>query len=50
MSQNINIENIIKSRFDDLFLDVKQAQENLLSEGKPELSILELEPHVLYFG
>jgi hypothetical protein len=43
MSQNINIENIIKSRFDDLFLDVKQAQENLLSEGKPELSILELE-------
>lgn len=36
-------EDLIKQRFDALFLDVKLAQQSLLNEGKPELSVIEIE-------
>lgn len=43
MSTLIQTENLIKQRFDALFLDVKLAQQGLLNEGKPELSVIEIE-------
>jgi hypothetical protein len=43
MSTLIQTENLIKKRFDALFLDVKLAQQGLLNEGKPELSVIEIE-------
>ncbi|MFT2091916.1 HDOD domain-containing protein [Paraglaciecola sp. 2405UD69-4] len=43
MNQALPIENLITERFNDLFLDLKQAQQNLLFEGKPQLSRVEIE-------
>jgi hypothetical protein len=36
-------EDLIKQRFEALFLDVKLAQQSLLSEGKPTQSVIEIE-------
>jgi hypothetical protein len=36
-------EELVKQRFEALFLDVKTAQQNVLNEGKPELSVIEIE-------
>ena len=43
MSTPTNLEDLIKQRFDALFLDAKSAQQSLLDEGKPTLSVIELE-------
>ncbi|MEP1383220.1 MAG: HDOD domain-containing protein [Paraglaciecola sp.] len=42
MSQPLPIDQLIKIRFDDLFLDLKQAQQNLMQDGKPKLSKIEI--------
>ena len=43
MSQSLPIEKLINSRFDDLYLDLKKAQHNLLDKEQPELSQVEIE-------
>ena len=43
MSTLTNAENLIKQRFEALFLDVKTAQKILLNEDKPTLSVIEIE-------
>jgi hypothetical protein len=43
MSTLTPAEDLVKQRFDALFLDVKLAQQSLLDEGKPELSVIEIE-------
>lgn len=43
MSTLKNAENLIKQRFEALFLDVKTAQKILLNEDKPTLSVIEIE-------
>jgi hypothetical protein len=43
MSTPTNTEELIKQRFEALFLDVKAAQQSALDEGKPMLSVIEIE-------
>ena len=43
MNTQKDVEDLIKQRYEALFLDVKTAQESALSEGKPLLSIIEIE-------
>ena len=43
MSTSTNAEDLIKQRFEALFLDVKAAQQNALHDGKPTLSVIEIE-------
>jgi hypothetical protein len=43
MSTLTPAEDLIKQRFDALFLDVKLARQDLSDEGKPELSVIEIE-------
>ena len=43
MSTPTNAENLIKQRFEALFLDVKVAQRGTLDEGKPALNVIEIE-------
>ena len=43
MSTLTNAENLIKQRFEALFLDVKVAQRGILDEGKPALNVIEIE-------
>jgi hypothetical protein len=43
MSTLTNVEDQVKQRFEALFLDIKTAQENALNEGKPLLSVIEIE-------
>ncbi|AGH47148.1 HDOD domain-containing protein [Paraglaciecola psychrophila] len=43
MSILTNTEELIKQRFEALFLDVKAAQHSAINEGKPELSVIEIE-------
>jgi hypothetical protein len=43
MSTLANTQNLIKHRFDALFLDVKTAQLNLENESKPKLNVIEIE-------
>jgi hypothetical protein len=43
MSTSTNAEDLIKQRFEALFLDVKAAQQNALHDGKPALSVIEIE-------
>ena len=43
MSIPTNTEELIKQRFEALFLDVKAAQQSTLHEGKPSLSVIEIE-------
>lgn len=43
MSILTNVEDQVKQRFEALFLDIKTAQENALNEGKPLLSVIEIE-------
>lgn len=43
MSIPTNTEELIKQRFEALFLDVKAAQQSALHEGKPALSVIEIE-------
>jgi hypothetical protein len=43
MSTPTNTEELIKQRFEALFLDVKAAQQSALDEGKPTLSVIEIE-------
>lgn len=42
MSQPVTIDQLINTRFDDLFLDLKQAQRNIVQDGKPKLSKIEI--------
>jgi hypothetical protein len=37
------VEGLVKQRYEALFLDVKTAQESALNEGKPVLSVIEIE-------
>ncbi|WP_158972107.1 HDOD domain-containing protein [Paraglaciecola sp. L3A3] len=37
------MENILKTRFNDLFLDVRVAQKNILDEGKPQVNVVDAE-------
>ena len=43
MSTITNLEDLIKQRFDALFLDVKEAQKVAINDGKPELNVIEVE-------
>ena len=43
MTTLTNAEDLIKQRFEALFLDVKAAQKNALSVDKPALSVIEIE-------
>lgn len=43
MTTPTNAEDLIKQRFEALFLDVKAAQKNALSVDKPALSVIEIE-------
>ena len=43
MSIPTNTEELIKQRFEALFLDLKAAQQSILHEGKPALSVIEIE-------
>ena len=43
MSTPTNAENLIKQRFEALFLDVKVAQRGILDEGKPAQNVIEIE-------
>ena len=43
MSTLTQTEDVVKQRFEALFLDVKLAQQGLLNEGKPEQSVIEIE-------
>ncbi|MFQ3189560.1 MAG: hypothetical protein ACI936_000685 [Paraglaciecola sp.] len=43
MSTLTNAGNLIKQRFEALFLDVKAAQQDANHEGKPALSVIEIE-------
>ena len=43
MSTHKNVEDLIKQRYEALFLDVKTAQESALNEGKPVQSVIEIE-------
>ena len=43
MSTPTHTEDLIRQRFEALFLDVKSAQEGLLNEGKPALNVIEIE-------
>jgi hypothetical protein len=43
MTTLTNAEDLIKQRFEALFLDVKAAQRNALSVDKPALSVIEIE-------
>ena len=43
MSTFTNIEDLIKYRFEGLFLDVKAAQQQALQGEEPSLSVIEIE-------
>jgi hypothetical protein len=43
MSTITNLEDLIKQRFEALFLDVKEAQKVVINDGKPELNVIEVE-------
>lgn len=43
MSQKQTIEALVKQRFEELFIDVKAAQANLLNKDKPTLNVIEIE-------
>jgi hypothetical protein len=43
MSIPTNTEELIKQRFEALFLDVKAAQQSAFNEGKPALCVIEIE-------
>jgi hypothetical protein len=43
MSTLTNTEDLIKQRFEALFLDVKTAQQDALNEGQPVLNVIEFE-------
>jgi hypothetical protein len=43
MSTITNLEDLIKQRFEALFLDVKEAQKVAINDGKPELNVIEVE-------
>jgi hypothetical protein len=43
MSTHTHAEDLIKQRFEALFLDIKVAQQSLLDEGKPVLNVIEIE-------
>ncbi len=43
MSTITSLEDLIKQRFDALFLDVKEAQKVAINDGKPELNVIEVE-------
>jgi len=43
MSTPTNAENLVKQRFEALFLDVKVAQQGSLDEGRPAQSVIEIE-------
>jgi hypothetical protein len=43
MNTHKYVEGLVKQRYEALFLDVKTAQESALNEGKPVLSVIEIE-------
>jgi hypothetical protein len=43
MNTPSNVEDLIKQRFEALFLDVKTAQQGALHEGEPALSVIDIE-------
>ncbi len=43
MNTHKDVEGLIKQRYEALFLDIKTAQESAFSEGKPVLSVIEIE-------
>ena len=43
MSTITSLEDLIKQRFEALFLDVKEAQKVAINDGKPELNVIEVE-------
>jgi hypothetical protein len=43
MNTHKDVEDLIKQRYEALFLDLKTAQESAFSEGKPVLSVIEIE-------
>ena len=43
MNTHKDVEGLIKQRYEALFLDIKTAQESAFNEGKPVLSVIEIE-------
>ena len=43
MSATTNVEELVKQRFEALFLDAKTAQQSVLNGGKPALNVIEIE-------
>ena len=43
MNTHKDLEGLIKQRYEALFLDIKTAQESAFNEGKPVLSVIEIE-------
>jgi hypothetical protein len=43
MSATTNVEELVKQRFEALFLDAKTAQQSVLHEGKPALNVIDIE-------